>query len=397
MRESAVIRMLDDKLVWYPPGSSGGPHSLDEEAEREKLAAIVAARRAPVLFAVPGGDVTLREVSLTPAEKRHIARSLPYMLEEEFAGDIDQMHFASRPLGKLELGVAACTHGVMKRWEERLAELPTTVQWIPEPLLLPWQPGELCIVIEPAQLIVRGGRNEGFTAERELAAAMLAALPEGCAGTVVVYGDDQAEDTALLPPWMQDAMQWRRGNFAASLMLAEEERHPLNLRQGEYGANLPVDLWWQQWRLVAGLFGAAFLLQVGATYASYASLEKENFQLRQQIETTYRQVVPSGAVVDAEKQLEQQLSQLRGGGESVSFVGMMDRIGRVVAAQDGAQVASINFNDKLGDVRLNLVVADFRSVEAIRSGLVAAGLDAVTENSNAQGDRVRARLKVGRK
>ena len=153
----------------------------------------------------------------------------------------------------------------------------------------------------------------------------------------------------------------------------------------------------EQWRLVAGLFGAAFLLQVGATYASYASLEKENLQLRRQIETTYRQVVPKGAVVDAEKQLEQQLSQLRGGGQAITFVGMMERIARVVAGQDGAQVASINFNDKLGDVRLNLVVPDFRSVEAIRTGLVAAGLEAVTENSNAQGDRVRARLKVARK
>lgn len=397
MRESAVIRMLDDKLVWYPPGSSGEPLSLDDQAQQDKLAAIAAARRAPLLFAVPGGDVTLREVSVTPAEKRHIATSLPYMLEEEFAGDIDQMHFASRPLGKLELGVAACTHDAMRRWQERLEALPAVAQWIPEPLLLPWQAGELCMVIEPAQVIVRSGRNEGFTAERELAAAMLAALPEGCVDTVVAYGTDQSTDTALLPPWMQDSMQWRTGDFAAALMLASEERNPLNLRQGVYGANLPVDLWWRQWRLVAGLFGAAFLLQVGATYANYASLEQENLQLRRQIETTYRQVVPKGAVVDAEKQLEQQLSQLRGGGRSVSFVGMMERIGRVVAGQQGAQVASINFNDKLGDVRLNLVVADFRSVEAIRSGLVAAGLEAVTENSNAQADRVRARLKVSRK
>lgn len=394
MRESAVIRWLDNSLVWYPPGSSDDPRPLDDEVQREQLAALATGRRAPVVFAVPGGDVSLREVTITTAEKRHIAKSLPYMLEDDFATDVDNLHFAQRALDKLELGVAACTHDAMERWQELLAELPGVSQWIPEPLLLPWQAGELCVVIEAQQLVVRSGANEGFSAERNLGASMLASLPEDMADAVIVYGLDQGADSELLPAWMRERMQWRTGNFAAALMLAEEERQPLNLRQGDYGANLPVEQWWRQWRLVAGVFGAAFLLQVTSTYANFASLESENLQLRQQIESAYRQVVPRGAVVDPERQLKRQLDELRGGSQSVSFVSLMDRIGGVVAKQPGAQVASINFNDKLGDVRINLVVPDFNSVEKIRSALVELGMDAVTENSNRQGDAVRARLKV---
>ncbi|MEE4191736.1 MAG: type II secretion system protein GspL [Halieaceae bacterium] len=394
MRESAVIRWLDNSLVWYPPGSSDDPRPLDDESQLEQLAALAAGRRAPVVFAVPGGDVSLREVSITAAEKRHIAKSLPYMLEDDFATDVDNLHFAQRPLDKLELGVAACTHDAMERWQELLAELPGVSQWIPEPLLLPWQAGELCVVIEAHQVVVRSGANEGFSAERNLGAAMLASLPEDMADAVIVYGLDQGADSELLPAWMRERMQWRTGKFAAALMLAEEERQPLNLRQGDYGANLPIEQWWRQWRLVAGVFGAAFLLQVTSTYANFASLESENLQLRQQIESAYRQVVPRGAVVDPERQLKRQLDELRGGSQSVSFVSLMDRIGGVVAKQPGAQVASINFNDKLGDVRINLVVPDFNSVEKIRSALVELGMDAVTENSNRQGDAVRARLKV---
>ncbi len=397
MRESAVIRLLDNTLVWYPPGSSDQPRPLEAESERAQLIALANARRAPVLFAVPGGDVSLREVSISAAEKRHIAKSLPYMLEDDFAGDVENLHFASRELDTLELGVAACTHEAMQRWQDLMVALPSAAQWVPEPLLLPWQAGELCIVIEAGQLVVRSGANEGFTAERALASAMLATLPEDTADSVIVYGLDQAEDTELLPGWMRERMQWRTGNFAAALMLAEEERQPLNLRQGDYGANLPIEQWWRQWRLVAGVFGAAFLLQVGSTYASYSHLEKENLQLRQQIESAYRQVVPRGAVVDPERQLKRQLDDLRGGSQAVSFVSLMDRIGGVVARQQGAQVASINFNDKLGDVRINLVAPDFNAVEAIRAALVEQGMDAVTENSNVQGNLVRARLKVSEK
>ena len=40
MRESAVIRLLDDELVWYPPGSSDEPRALRDDKESEQLAAI---------------------------------------------------------------------------------------------------------------------------------------------------------------------------------------------------------------------------------------------------------------------------------------------------------------------------------------------------------------------
>ncbi|MEP5766409.1 MAG: type II secretion system protein GspL [Halieaceae bacterium] len=397
MRESAVIRMLGDRLVWYPPGSSGEPRSLEDSAEQSQLQAILAARRAPVLFAVPGAEVTLREVEFSAAEKRHIAKSLPYMLEDDFAADIEELHFASRPLNGNRLGVAVCAHAWMDDWQQRLLDVPGTSQWIPEPLLLPWRAGELCLVIEADSVLVRSGENAGFSVERSMAAPVLAALEPESADAVIVYGADQAADTALLPPWMQDKLQWRTGNFAAALMLAEEERQTLNLRQGSYGANLPLQQWWQQWRVAAGLFAAAFALQVASTYANYSALETENLQLRQQIEAAYRSAIPRGAIVDPEKQLQRQLDDLRGAGQGAGFVSLMDRIGRVMQSEKAAQLASVNFNDKLGDVRLNLVAPDFRTVEAIRAGLDAAGLQAETENSNAQGNAVRARLKVREK
>ena len=145
---------------------------------------------------------------------------------------------------------------------------------------------------------------------------------------------------------------------------------------------------------MAGLFVAAFCLQLAGTWADYSNLEAQNLQLRQQIEATYREVVPRGAVVDPEKQLQRQLESLRGVAQGGGFVSLLDRIGRVIQGQEGAQLATINFNDKVGDVRLNLVVPDFKAVESIRTNLDAAGLLAQMENSNAQGDMVRARLKV---
>jgi len=398
LRDSAVIRWLEGELVWYPPGSSAPPRRLSDEAELEQLRSIVAARRAPLIYAAPGADVTLRELGFTAQEKRHIGKSLPFLLEDEFAADIDTLHFASRPLGKLRMGVAVCEHERMVEWQEALSGLPATNQWIPEPLLLPWQPGELCIVFEGADIVARHGLCSGFTVERALAGPVLEALAvDPAIASVIVYGEQQERDVELLPAALREKMQWRTGDFSAALMLAEEDRHALNLRQGAYGAKLPLDIWWRQWRVAAALFGLAFALQLAATYAEYSALKADNLVLRQQIETAYRTAVPQGAVVDPEKQLQRQLDTLRGGGSGAGFLSLMERIGRVIQSESGAQLASINFNDKTGDVRLNLVVPDFRAVESIRTRLGATGLSAEMENSNAQGSAVRARFRVSEK
>ena len=52
-------------------------------------------------------------------------------------------------------------------------------------------------------------------------------------------------------------------------------------------------------------------------------------------------------------------------------------------------------NDKADEMRMNLVAADFEAVEELRSKINAAGLEAIMESSNAQGDKVRARLRIG--
>jgi len=113
------------------------------------------------------------------------------------------------------------------------------------------------------------------------------------------------------------------------------------------------------------------------------------------VQDSYRNAYPKGAVVDAEKQLRRQLDALRGSGQTSGFVSLMDRVGAVIAGSPGTTIASINYNDKGDEMRMNIVAADFESVEQVRARINQAGLQAVMESSSAQGERVRARLRVG--
>ena len=207
--------------------------------------------------------------------------------------------------------------------------------------------------------------------------------------------DERRKYGRLRNEHLQDKVQWRRGNFCAALLLSSVLPGLPNLRQGEFASRLPLGRWWRQWRMVAAVFATAVLLQLLATGADYWQLQRENIALRTAVQDSYRQAYPRGAVVDAEKQLRRQLDALRGSGHSGGFVSLLERVGGVIAARPGTAIASINYSDKSGEMRLNILASDYEAVEQIRAGINKAGLEAIMENSSAQGEQVRARLRVG--
>jgi general secretion pathway protein L len=398
LQNIAVIRRIDGLLAWYPPGASEGARPLDKESEQEALRAALRERRHTLVFAVPGEEARLMQLAIATEEKRHLAKSLPYMFEEELASDVSELHFAFRPIDKLDYAVAVCSLQDMESYREQLASYPEIGLWIPEPLLLPWREGEWCLVLEGDRAIVRTGRCGGFSIEREMLPALLTGAAEGAEpGAVVIYGRDQEVDTNMLPASLRDKVQWRDGDLYTALLLADDPSEQVNLRQGSYARRLPLGRWWQQWRVAAALFAAALAIHLLASYMDYRQLQQQNIVLRTAVQDSYRKAYPRGAVVDAEKQLRRQLDALSGSAVGSSFVSMMGRVGSVVSASEGTSIVSINYSDKVGEMRLNIVASNYSAVERVRSAMVEAGLAAVMESSSAQGEKVRARLRVEEK
>lgn len=396
MQNTAIIRRIDGEPAWYPPGATEGARSLGHETELAALRAAVAERRQVLIFAVPGEDVRLLPLTITASEKRHFAKSLPFTLEEELAEDVDDLHFASSEVAPLEYAVAVCSDDHMREYEALLSGLPDVGQWIPEPLLLPWQANEWCLVLEDDSAIVRTGRCEGFSVERVMVPALLAAALADTTepGAVVIYGQQQGSDIELLPASLRSKAQWRRGDLYAAMMLTDAPEPALNLRQGDYARRLPLQRWWRQSRVAAALFGCALALHLVATGLDYRQLKEQNLALRGAREASFRQVIPRGAISDVEKQLRNQLNGLTGSGAASGFASLMERVGRVVSTRKSTDIVSINYNAKSDEMRLNIVAADYGEVEQVREGINETGLEAIMENSSAQGERVRARLRV---
>ncbi|KGE05371.1 type II secretion system protein GspL [Pseudohaliea rubra] len=391
-----VLRLVGGELRWYRAGSTGAPEPVSDPGVAGRLAGLLAERREAVVFAAPGEDVRLVALTVTAEEKKHLSASLPFMLEEAVAEDIEALHVAGHHRGDLAYTAMLCRHACMAAWAEALAVLPPVRCWTPEPLLLPWRAGEWCLLVEGDRALLRHGAGAGTAVERDLLPPLLEALLAGgeTPDALVVYGEDQTADTALLPAALAGRCQWRRGGFAQALWLTEDGERP-NLRQGEYAPRLPLGRWWTQWQRVAVVLGVAFALQLAATAADYRQLRGVNLSLREAIQTRYREAYPRGAVVDAETQLRRQLEALKGSGQSSGFTRLLARVGAVVHGQRGTAIESLNYSQRGSELRLNIRAPDFGAVERVRSGLAAAGVDAIMESSTNDGDGVRARLRVG--
>ena len=187
----------------------------------------------------------------------------------------------------------------------------------------------------------------------------------------------------------------RKGGWLDAVMMSSDVPALLNLRQGSYAPILPWASWWQQWRWVAAILLGAALIQGALSYSQFQQAQSVNLDIRRDIETRYREVYPQGAIVDAEKQLERQLRSLRGDAQSAGFMSLLEQAGAVLNAVPGTQLINLNYTDRNGQLGLTLMASDFDALETLRSKLAREGLKVELENSSAQGDQVRARLRVG--
>lgn len=390
----SLILTRDDTLYWWQPGTSA-PQSLEEESVRADLRSEVAARSHHVAFAVPGADCRLIDLDIAPEERKHLDASLPFMLEEAVAEDIELLHFSRSSLVDGQITVAVTEHRCMQQWQQQLGEFASAVPWLPEALLLPWESGQWVICIDSDSALLRYGRNLGTRIELDLLEPLLSSLASEHAPTeIILFGEDEEADRGRIPRLIEASTQWWRGGFASAIRLSSGDPE-IDLRQGKYAEQLPYSRWWGMWRGVAIFLLAAVMLQLVSGWLDYRRLQRENVALRSEIVDVYREISPRGAISDAERQLRTQLAGLAGGAGGVSFTSILEPLAQQVAEIEGVNLVSLNFSRRTSELRVNLIAPDFAAVERLREALVQQSIEASLENSSRNGESVRARLRIG--
>ena len=342
-----------------------------------------------VVVGLPSDDVRSTLLKVSPEERKHLSKSLPYMMEEQVAEDVEELHFVASALGEEQFLVAFTRQDKMADWVEQLSFNDSLKVFGPEALCLPLEGDECCAVVDGDEVVLRWSDAHGARVDLSLLSTVLDSLAE-IPSSLVIYGTDREQVVSQLTDDQAALVDWRQGGWGALLLLTKSAPQ-VNLRQGSFAPPLPLVKWWGVWKAVAIAASVALSLQFVSDVSQFQTLKQQNLELRSAIQDSYRKANPRGAVVDAEKQLDRQIAEFAGEESVTAFTPKLVDVVTATTAESG-RVTSINYTS--GQLRLNLTAEDFASVEQIRQALERAGLKATLETSSARGDEVRARLRI---
>lgn len=390
-----------------------GAYSTALHGNVQALAEDIGTGNHTALLIVGGAQVAMRELPYSAQEKKHLRRLLPYQLEDQVIGNVEQFHFA---LGHAVNGTVTLAYTENSRLRDIFTELAAISvevgQCVPAALLLPLpaanDDGDLedapanvwSLHLENnAQVQVRHGAQMGFCVDPgNLAMALdlllgtenrVDSLP-----SLSLSASNEAElETleGLLPRSLSESPLVKACH---PIWEYAPDKNSIDLCQGEFSQRLPIERWWGIWRAVATLGAVVLVIYIGVLWLSVANLKEQNLELRRNIETAFRTVVPRGPANDPERRLKIMARDIEPAGQGSQAVALLSEVLPKVNANGDIKLKSVYYTADNADLSLNIQASSFNAIETLRTDIEKAGLRAELLSSSAQGGNHSARIKV---
>lgn len=399
MRETVHIRLGEPgsaaPVAWAvtqvePPVSVLVQHSPLEEV----LPQCVGRR---VWLYAPSADVRLMTATVPVKTAAKALAAVPYAVEEQFAEDVESLHFAiaNQALSANEWAVAAVSHSHMRAWLAPFSKAGITPDaLLPETLALPFpRDGRWTAMAEVGHVTVRTGPNSGFGCLEEDFEQFLSMAEGGIPQPLrILIAQDVATDFTQLNrdiellPGLDHPLQ--------ALARNAQPAQAINLLQGPYLVRQGYQREWLAWRKVAALAGVALLLAAVGNGVAAFQMSREADRQRTANETRFRTLFPSEQrIVDLSAQAEQQFRAVSGGGGQSGLVPLMEALAGGIKAAPSLTLQSMQFRE--GALFASLTGTDLAALDLLRNHF-GAGASARLEvqSANAADGGVQIRIKL---
>ena len=345
---------------------------------------------------VPGTEVLVTEVKIPGRRRRLLRQSLPFLLEESLADEVEELHFASGPPGPDGLlPVATVARPQMVHWLALLAEAGLTADiLIPATMAVPITPGRWTVVLKGPEFLARQATWRMAAGETANLGYYLAPVgpeaetPSG-AGIVDCNGAGQPLELAGL-----EIASSTTADFMTTLVEGYNTSPSFNLLQGEFARGARWLEVLRRWRLpLAASLLLAVLTATGLAH-EYLRLRRESTRLTEEINASYLRAFPGSRVVNAKVQMEQRLDELLAAARLQSnFFTLYDKMAPLAATAKGFDLDTLRFQGNR--LELELSIDNLQGLEKLKTDLSKAPeLRAEIRNAESSGGKVRARLVV---
>lgn len=380
MNERLYIRLAADPrepVRWglLAPGAADfadtGSLALNDLARLAELGA-----GKPVIVLVPGTDVLFTAAKVPTRQTRQMLKALPYLLEEQLVGDVEDQHFAvgaRQADGSVAVAVVARTR--LDGWLEVLRSaglVPDAL--VPDAALLP---AGASVLLDGPLGLLRLSEQSLFALESELVpellALRLAERGDGATVEVRVHGASELQLAELRAALGTDVTLAVHECWDPLLLLAGQYGpESLNLLQGAYAKRQDRSAQWLYWRPAALVAGVALVVHLLGLGLEAWQLDREREALRSEIGRIYAQAFPGEKLRDPVRDMKKKLEGLSGGGGG--FLSVLQQIAEALAQVPGIRPSALSYESNRGEFRLDLNAPDFDTLERLRQTLSGLGL-----------------------
>ncbi|HEH9409407.1 GspL family type II secretion system protein ExeL [Aeromonas salmonicida] len=362
MSESLVIRLGTNAqqpvewLVWsakeeeiIASGTLASAHALGELRER--------AGGRPVVTLVPGSDLIFRRVSLPGKYSRQAAAALPYLLEEQIASDVDELHLVVLGHEGHDVDLMAVDKEKMQTWLGWLeAAGLKSQQLLPDVLALPQAADGWSALQLGKEWLLRQGPCQGIVADEPLLAMLLAVEAE----PVTIHSHTP------VPPIPTANWQAADPELPMLLLAKGALNCQANLLQGPYRPQTEYSRYWLQWRKVAVVAGLLLLVALTQRGVHLYQLAEQDKALKAEIRQVYTRIFPGETrIVNVRSQMAQHL-KLLGQTPQDGVLLLLTELAPTFAEVPGLKPQVLRFDAARGELRLQVTAPGFTEIERFR-------------------------------
>jgi general secretion pathway protein L len=330
-------------------------------------------------------------------------RALPYAAEEFLAGDIDAMHVAAASLRRnVPVDALLIDRELLRIWLDALASHGVVASVaLPDAALLPLADATMTILFADDRVLLRTSDQmigcEPSTVRLALESWLSTATAESLR-VVLVNGDVPEVERAELEQLTERPVEWVHDDteltpLAYLAQSFDSAPHPVNLLQGEFAPPKAATGDWQRWRGVAALLAVWFAVLLGSDAVTGIWATHRANTVTGDVEKLYRSYFPAEQrIVDPYKQMVAHLGGRTADGPS--FLALLGSLAAGLAANPGAELHSITYNQARAELGAEVAVTGFDALETLKSAWAKAGVNVDIASAEQQGQVVNARIRL---
>ncbi|MCC4782058.1 type II secretion system protein GspL [Vibrio lentus] len=331
------------------------------------------AEKRSCIALLPGNECLIKRVEIPKGAARQFDSMLPFLLEDEVAQDIEDLHLTI--LDKDASHATVC--GVDREWLKHALELFREANIIfrkvlPDTLAVPFEEQGISALQIDQHWLLRQGHYQAVSISE-------AWLPMFLQSDWVVAGEEEQATTIFSYTAMpsddvqqQSGVEWQAkpAELVMSLLSQQAITSSVNLLTGTFKTKSSFSKYWRVWQKVA--IAACLLVAVIVTQQvlKVQQYEAQAEAYRAESERIFRAVLPGKQRIPTisylKRQMNDEAKKYGGSGEGESLLGWLALLPETLGQVKSIEVESIRYDGNRSEVRLQAKSSDFQHFETAR-------------------------------